>query len=166
MKRITDFRHWTTEQVSSRIFYALTGVIVLLFILFRFVGYDIPYDENPDYNAPLLTGVLVWFMILLTFAALAVALWGWQRGVRKSRGENVVINNVPARRIALSVAGGTLAVLLLTFLFSSTDALMVNGESFTDTFWLRTAGMFIGTSVLLILVATGAVVYGATRYIR
>lgn len=166
MKRITDFRHWTTEQVSGRIFYALIGVIVLLFILFRFVGYDIPYDENPDYNAPLFTGILVWFMILLTFATLVVALWGWQRGVRKLRGENVVINNVPARRITLSVAVGTLAVLLLTFLFSSTDALMVNGESFTDTFWLRTAGMFIGTSVLLILVAIGAVVYGATRYIR
>ena len=55
---------------------------------------------------------------------------------------------------------------VLTYALSSTDALMVNGERFTDTFWLRTAGMFIGTSLLLIVVAVGAIVYGSTRYIR
>lgn len=166
MSHFFDFRHSTTEQLSSRIFYIVIGVAVVLFALFRFVGYDIPYDENPDYNAPLLTGVLIWFMIVLTLATLGIAVWGWQRGVRKSRGENVVVNNVPAHRIMLSVAAGTALLFVLTFAFSSTDTLRVNGTAYTDAFWLRTAGMFIGTSVLLVIAAIVAVVYGATRYIR
>lgn len=36
-------------QLSSRIFYILIGVIVVLFALFSIIGYDMPYDDNPDY---------------------------------------------------------------------------------------------------------------------
>ena len=166
MKIDTDLRHWKTEQISGRIFYLLIALTVVLFVLFRLVGYDIPYDENPDYNAPLFTGVLIGFMLLLTLLTLGLAVWGAIRGMKKGMGENVVVNNVPARRIALSVAGGTLLLLVLTFALSSTDRLTVNGAPFTDAFWLRAAGMFIGTSLLLIVVAIAAVVFGATRYIR
>ena len=153
-------------QLSKYIFYILIGATVILFALFWIIGYDMPYVDHPDYSAPLLTGVLIWFMLLLTFATLALAVWSVARGLRKNRGENTVVNNVPVRRIAVSVVAGTILLLVATFAFSSTDALTVNGERFTDTFWLRTAGMFIGTSLLLIVVAVGAVVYGATRYIR
>jgi len=162
MKKIVDLRHLTAMQLSSRIFYILIGVIVVLFALFWIIGYDMPYDDNPDYSAPLLTDALIWFMIVLTFATLGLAVLGAVNGVRKNKGENVVVNNVPARRISVAVVVGT----VLTYALSSTDALMVNGERFTDTFWLRTAGMFIGTSLLLIVVAVGAIVYGSTRYIR
>ena len=73
---------------------------------------------------------------------------------------------MPARRITLYVVGGTIMLLVLTFALSSTESLTVNGAPFTDAFWLRAAGMFIGTSLLLIVIAIGAVVFGATRYIR
>lgn len=162
----TDWRHWKTEQISGRIFYLLIALTAVLFLLFRFVGYDIPYDENPDYNAPLFTGLLIGFMLLLTLATVGLAVWGAVRGLRKNRGENVVVNNVPARRITLYVVGGTIMLLVLTFALSSTESLTVNGAPFTDAFWLRAAGMFIGTSLLLIVIAIGAVVFGATRYIR
>ena len=148
-------------QLSSRIFYILIGVIVVLFALFWIIGYDMPYDDNPDYSAPLLTDALIWFMIVLTFATLGLAVLGAVNGVRKNKGENVVVNNV-----SVAVVVGTVLSFVLTYALSSTDALMVNGECFTDTFWLRTAGMFIGTSLLLIVVAVGAIVYGSTRYIR
>ena len=166
MKVNINLRHLTAMQLSSRIFYILIGVIVVLFALFWIIGYDMPYDDNPDYSAPLLTDALIWFMIVLTFATLGLAVLGAVNGVRKNKGENVVVNNVPARRISVAVIVGTALLLVLTYAFSSTDALLVNGERFTDTFWLRTAGMFIGTSLLLIVVAVGAVVFGATRYIR
>lgn len=166
MKKIVDLRHLTAMQLSSRIFYILIGVIVVLFALFWIIGYDMPYDDNPDYSAPLLTDALIWFMIVLTFATLGLAVLGAVNGVRKNKGENVVVNNVPVRRISVAVVVGTVLSFVLTYALSSTDALMVNGERFTDTFWLRTAGMFIGTSLLLIVVAVGAIVYGSTRYIR
>ena len=161
MKVNINLRHLTAMQLSSRIFYILIGVIVVLFALFWIVGYDMPYDDNPDYSAPLLTDALIWFMIVLTFSTFGLAVFGAVNGMRKNKGENVVVNNVPARRISVSVIIGTALLLVLTYAFSSTDALLVNGERFTDTFWLRTAGMFIGTSLLLIVVAVGAVVFGA-----
>lgn len=164
--KIPDFRHWTTETVSTRVFYLLVALVVALFALFRIVGYDTPYVENPDFNAPLLTGVLVWFMILLTLAALVLTVWGAVRGMRMNSTENRVVNNVPARRISVCVAVGTVAVLLLTFALSDTGSLRVNGAEYADGFWLRVAGMFVGTSIIMIVAAAGAVVYGSTRYIR
>ena len=166
MKGLDKLRHLTAAQISGRIFYVLIGVSVLLFALFWIVGYDMPYYDNPDCSAPVFTSALIWFMLVLTFATLALAVLGAATGMRKNRGENVVVNNVPARRIAVAVIVGTALVLGVTFAFASTDALVVNGERFADTFWLRTAGMFIGTSLSLIGVAVAAVVYGATRYIR
>ena len=45
-----------TGLIAARtqyVLYALIALIVLLFGLFFLVGFDTPYDENPDYNAPL-----------------------------------------------------------------------------------------------------------------
>lgn len=163
---LPDWRHLTVAQTASYIFYIIIGVSVLLFVLFRLVGFDMPYDENPDYNAPLLTGTLVGFMILLTVVALVMAVVSMVRSVRMNRGEDVVVNNVPARRISVAVAAATVLVLVLTFVFSSTQPLTVNGTTYADAFWLRTSGMLIATSLTLALAAIAAVVYGKTRNIR
>ena len=155
MKKI-DFRHYATERLSGFVFYVLIGLIVVLGLLFRLIGYDMPYEYNFDYNAPLLTGAVVTFMLLLTGGTL----------VRINGDENRVVNNIPARRISVCVALGTLLLLVLTFALSSTDALKVNGAAYTDTFWLRASGMFVGTSLLMVVAAIAAVVFGATLYIR
>ena len=165
MKKI-DFRHYATERLSGFVFYVLIGLIVVLGLLFRLIGYDMPYEYNFDYNAPLLTGAVVTFMLLLTGGTLVLMVWTMIRGMRINGDENRVVNNIPARRISVCVALGTLLLLVLTFALSSTDALKVNGAAYTDTFWLRASGMFVGTSLLMIVAAIAAVVYGATRYIR
>lgn len=166
---VRKFFNWhglTTEQLSSRVFYILIGVTVVLFCLFRFVGFDIPYDENPDYNAPLFTGIIVSFMLLLTVATLVLMVWGMAWGIRKNSDENKVVNNIPARRISLCVATGFVAVLLVTFAFSDATPIRVNGSDYTDAFWLRMAGMFVGSSLFMIVAAVAAAIFGATRYIR
>ena len=43
---------------------------------------------------------------------------------------------------------------------------MVNGENFTDSFWLRITDMFVNSSLLLLVLAAGVVAFGATRYYR
>ena len=154
MKKI-DLRHCATERLSGFVFYVLIGLIVVLGLLFRLIGYDMPYEYNFDYNAPLLTGGPLLLMVCTMI-----------RGMRLNSDENRVVNNIPARRISVCVALGTLLLLVLTFALSSTDALKVNGAAYTDNFWLRASGMFVGTSLLMIVAAIAAVVYGATRYIR
>lgn len=161
--RLSDLRRMNAGQTARCVFYAVVAVSAVLFALFRFVGFDIPYDENPDYNAPLLTGTLVGFMLVLVAATLALAVWSFVRAARMNRGTGRVVNNIPARRITLGVAGGTAATLLVTLAASSSDTLTVNGAQFADAFWLRVSGMFIGTSVLMIAAAIAAVVFGTTR---
>ena len=81
MKKISDWRLLSTEQISSRIFYVIVALSAVLFVLFWLIGYDMPYEEDPEYNAPLLTGVLVSFMIVLTIAAVVLMTWGLIRSV-------------------------------------------------------------------------------------
>ena len=49
MKKI-DLRHCATERLSGFVFYVLIGLIVVLGLLFRLIGYDMPYEYNFDYN--------------------------------------------------------------------------------------------------------------------
>lgn len=164
--KVKDLRLLSNMQISNLVLYVLIGITALVFLLFRLVGFNLPYDENPDYNAPLFTGMLIAFMLLLTLATLVLAVWSLLRSSRMNRSENIIVNNIPARRISVGVAVGTALLLVLTFALSSTDAITVNGTSFGDSFWLRASGMFIGTSIMLIAAAVAAVVYGATRNIR
>ena len=161
--RPKDLRRQPTARLANLVFYVLIGIAAVVFALFRLVGFDIPYDENPDYNAPLLTGVLIVFMLCLVAGALALAVWSYVRAARMSARENRVVNNVPARRIAATVACAVAVALVATFLLSSTDAITVNGARYDDPFWLRASGMFIATSILMILAAVAAVAFGATR---
>ena len=85
MKVNINLRHLTAMQLSSRIFYILIGVIVVLFALFWIIGYDMPYDDNPDYSAPLLTDALIWFMIVLTFSTFGLAVFGAVNDMRKNK---------------------------------------------------------------------------------
>lgn len=150
-------------NVSHLVFYIIIAFFTLLFLLFRFVGFDIPYEDNPDYNAPLLTSLLITSMLVLVAGTLALSVWSFVRKARMNKGDNRIVNNIPVHRITLGVIICTAALLLITFLCSSTDTLTVNGSRFTDSFWLRMSGMFIGTSIIMICAAVAALVYGITR---
>ncbi|HCC88090.1 MAG TPA: hypothetical protein DEQ17_07860 [Prevotella sp.] len=157
----TDYR-----KLPSRVLYALSGVIVLVFALFWLVGFDRPYEDDGNFNAPLFTDVLLVFMLLLTAGAIGVAAWSAVRSGKVNGGGARVVNNIPVRKIGLAVATGTAIMLVLTFLFASSDTMKINGLNYTDTFWLKASGMFVSTTLVMIFVAIAAIVYGATRYIR
>lgn len=57
-------------QMSTRMLYAMIGVTAVVFALFYLVGYDMPYVFDPDYNAPLLTDIVLIFIYLMV-----VGLW-------------------------------------------------------------------------------------------
>lgn len=158
---MTDYR-----KLPSRVLYVLSGITVLVFALFWLVGFDRPYEDDGNFSAPLFTDVLLVFMLLLTAGAIGVAAWSAVRSGKVSGGGERVVNNIPVRKIGLAVAIGTVVMLFLTFLLASTDPMKINGLNYTDKFWLRTSGMFVSTSLVMIFLAIAAVVYGATKYIR
>ena len=65
----------SSENISQRIFYLLIGLAVLVFGLFFLVGYDMPFVENPDFNAPLFTDVLIVLMWLFLIGGVGLAVY-------------------------------------------------------------------------------------------
>lgn len=159
-------RKLPAERISQTVLYAIVGLVAVVFALFRFVGYDTPYYDNPELNAPLLTDVLVGFMSLLTLAAVITVLCAACRSFGKNRNAAKVVNGIPAARLARIVAAVVALTLAATFMLGSTRPVAVNGEAYTDTFWLRTADMFVNSSLLLVCLAVCAVAFGATRSVR
>ena len=165
MKHLFEFRKKSAEQVSQRIFYILIALAVLLFGLFFLVGYDMPFEENPDFNAPLFTDVLIGLMWLFLVGGIGLAIYSMWKDYRGSRSE-AVVNGVPVRRIFRITWIGLLALLVLTFALGSSAPMLINGENYADWLWLKLSDMFVITSLLMLLAGMGAVIFGATRYIR
>ena len=155
----------SAEQVSQRIFYILIALAVLVFGLFFLVGYDMPFEENPDFNAPLFTDVLISLMWLFLVGGIGLAIYSMWRDYRGGRSE-AVVNGVPVRRIFRITWLGMLALLVLTFALGSSDPMLINGENYADWLWLKLSDMFVITSLLMLLAGIGAVIFGATRYVR
>lgn len=154
------------KKLPSRLLYVLSGIIVLVFALFWLVGFDRPYEDDGNFNAPLFTDALLVLMLLLTAGAIGVAAWSAIRSGKVSGCGERVVNNIPVRKVGMVVAVGTAVMLLFTFLLASSSPMKINGLYYTDAFWLKASGMFVSTSLAMILVAVATVVYGATKYIR
>jgi len=157
--------NWQTERISRSVLYAIIALSALVFGLFYLVGYDTPDAENANFNSPMFTSAVIILAILLVIAVVAITVWAFIRSI-KSRERSGNSNNIPARKIANITAGATCVVMILSFLFGSDAEMNINGKLFTDHFWLKTAGMFVSTCLVMIALAICAAIYGATRYYR
>lgn len=71
---------------SRTILIILVALTVIVFALFWLVGFDMPFFDNPKFNAPLLTDVVIYFVYLMLFLAIAavvVSMSGWARRMKK-----------------------------------------------------------------------------------
>lgn len=155
-----------TEKISRMVLYGLIAVSVIVFGLFFMVGFNRPWTGNPSYNAPLLTDVVLALMLMLVVGTIGVTIWAVSTALKKRGANSGWDNNVPTRRIALTVGVSVLLLLGVSFLAGSSATMLVNGKPYDDSFWLKTADMFIVASLGLLLAAIAAVIYGATRYYR
>lgn len=164
--RLDKIKSWSAEKISQRVFYVLIGLAVVIFGLFFLVGYDMPFDENPDFNAPLFTDVLIILMWGLLFFAIALGIYSIVRSYRKTVRSKKVVNGIPENKIFRFTWLFTVVLLIVTFLVGSSVPMLVNGNDYTDWLWLKLSDMFVCSSVVMLLAAMIAVGYGATRYIR
>ena len=162
----SKLKNWSSEKISQRVFYILLGLAVLVFGLFFLVGYDMPFEENPDFNAPLFTDVLIILMGVLLVAAVVLAIISIINSYRKTTKQESKVNGVPEKKIFRLTWTFTLLLLVVTFLIGSSVPLLVNGEQYVDWLWLKASDMFVDSSIVMLLFAILAVCFGATRYIR
>ena len=164
--KLMHFHNRSTERISQYILYALIALTAVVFVLFWLVGYDRPFVNDPNFVEPLFTNVLLIFMFLLFVVAVAVAVWSVSESLKKRGQSDRMSNNIPIKTISYSVAGLTCLLLIFTFLLGSPSAMNVNGHVYADHFWLKMSDMFVNTSLALIIVAVGTVLFGLTRYYR
>lgn len=112
------------------------------------------------YETPLFVDLLLGFIYVLIAAAIGLCLWSVSRTFRQ-RERKVTADDKLARRLAWIMSSALVFVLLVTCLFASTQPLHINGEPFSDTFWLRVSDMLINSSVILILIAAICVALSA-----
>lgn len=163
---LNGIRQWPAEKIAGRVLMTLIILSAILFALFYLIGFDTPFIDDANFNAPILTDVLLAYMYLLLAATIAVCVCSVWRGLKcRNKSENIV-NGIPAGKITYGSAGLLIISLTVTFATSSAEPLKINGTDFTDTFWLKATDMLINTSILLIAVALCAVGYGLSGYNR
>ena len=160
------FAKLAEERISQRVFYVLIGIAALVFVLFFSVGFYTPFAENPAFNAPLLTDALIVFMWILLGLTVLVMLLSVFHTVKIISVKQRVVNGIPTYKITIAVFGTTFLCLVLSFLFGSSDSMVINGTTYADKFCLKASDMFVTSSLVLLLAAIGASVFGATRYYR
>ncbi|GAB6975350.1 hypothetical protein [Prevotella falsenii] len=166
MKLKNRFANLAEERISQRVLYVLTGIAALIFVLFFSVGFYVPLAENPAFNAPLLTDALIVFMWILFGLTVLVMLLSVFHTVKTISVKQRVVNGIPTYRITTVVFGTTFVCLVLSFVFGSSDSMVINGATYADKFWLKASDMFVTSSLVLLLAAIGVTVFGATRYYR
>ena len=62
----------------------LVAVTALVFTAFWLVGYDMPYEEDADFNAPLLTDMLMGYIYLLLAVCIGVTVYSVIHGIKTS----------------------------------------------------------------------------------
>ena len=152
----------SAERISKRVFIALLAVIAVVFVAFYLIGFNRPYADDPNFNEPLLTDVVLVFMFLILLLAVAAAIWGMVRAVRM-RDDLPSDNASTPYRYGWMVAGGTVVLMALTFLLGSTAPIWVNGAVYDNAFWLKTANMFVWSSVIMIIAAAAAAAFYTFR---
>ena len=157
---------YNIKKKQSWIIIGLIAISAVVFIAFWCVGYDMPYEEDADFNAPLLTDMLLGFIYLLTVVAIGVTVYSIVHGIKTRGRQSLTENGVPAGRITIITWGVTFALLASTFALGSTDPIKVNGKDFCESIWLRLSDMFIISSGVMILIAIAAMVFGMSGYSR
>ena len=161
MKKKVNVNNW-----QSWLKIGLVAISAVVFALFWLVGYDMPYEEDADFNAPLLTDVLIGYVYLLTAAAVGVAVFSAIHGIRTRSRQCGVENGVPTARINTITWIITALLLAGSFACATTEPIKVNGKLYSETIWLRLSDMFIVTSGVMILLAVIAVAFGMSGYSR
>ena len=62
------------SRLSRIVLIVLVTVTVIVFRAFWLVGFDTPFFDDPQFNAPLFTDVVILFIYIMLFLAVTVVL--------------------------------------------------------------------------------------------
>ena len=95
----------TAEQVSTRVLVVLVVLAVVVFNAFFLIGYDVPFEDNPEFNAPRLTDLVLVFIYVLVLLAAILAVTAIAISLKARDKAQGKANNIPSAKIAWGTAG-------------------------------------------------------------
>lgn len=145
------------EKLSFVVLCAIMLVAAVVFGMFYFIGYEDIYLDNPEFNSPRYTGLLLVFIYALILAMLLLCVASVVYAIRKRKREVSAGADTWGMSVVL-VLGLVLGVcLVVTFFFASDTPLEIHGSVYAESFWLKLAGMFVSTILIFVLLAVGVV---------
>lgn len=160
---INRLKQLSAADIARIVLYALLALVVVMFGLFYLVGYNHPFDENPEYNAPELSGALVTFTLVFVVLTAVVWLSAVVVGIKRRNKAVKESHRASASRIAIVVGAITLAVLIITFALGSSSPMIINRATYDSVFWLKAADMFINSIIAMLVFAAIVLAYGMAK---
>ncbi|MBO4658488.1 MAG: hypothetical protein J5637_02575 [Prevotella sp.] len=154
---------WIPEKGSQRVLFAIIAVTAVVFAAYYLIGFNHPFPDDPDFNEPRLTDVLLWLMAAVVLFAIATAVWAIAVAVKRQKNQARMVNRVPVAVISSVVVAITVGILVVAFLMGSSDGVVVNGKQYADSMWLKAADMFVIASVAMIVLSVGLVAFSSIR---
>lgn len=119
-----------------------------------------------DLFSSILADVMLIACYILMAAALIVVVLSIAKSVKSHSLQSNDSGGVPVARISYGCIGVTVACLIMTFITGSAETMKINGEDYSNWFWLKATDMLINTSIVLFVVAAAGVAYGLSGHIR
>ena len=65
------------NRLSKRLHYGVIAIIAIVFGAFYLIGFNLPFLEDPTFNAPLMTDAVIWLTVLLLVVLLCLVAWSY-----------------------------------------------------------------------------------------
>lgn len=142
-------------KISYYVLYALFAIIGVVLVLFYGVGFDT--TNAAGLTEPQYTDALIYLKYALVAITVALAVLAGLAQFVSSLKDN------PKGAVKTVVALIALvAVVAISYGMGSAEPIMVNGEPYNDTFWLKVTDMFIYSMYILGVIAAVAALINMT----
>ena len=99
--------------------------------------------------------ITMYIVIFLAMSALALSL-AWRMMItRKASG---IVNNIPVRKIKITVMAIVIIILALSYALCNTEPLHIGKQIYTEESWIRIANMLVTTGMAIIGIATATII--------
>lgn len=122
--------------------------------------------EEFDLFSSVLADIMLIASYILMAGALIAVVISIVKSVKCHSLQSSDNGGVPIAKISYGCIGFVVVCLLLTFVTGSADTMKINGEDYSNWFWLKATDMLVNTSIVLFVVAAAGVAYGVSGHIR
>lgn len=147
-----------TEKITKYTLWALMAGCVVVMVLFAAVGYDTPYEENPDFADPMFTDLLLGWTSFLVIAAIGVTVWGVFHGLlTKGTGTQKETGLVAhTNALAWGICAASVVLGIIVGMINKGEVMLINGKDFNVGG--EDAGDIIATDLCIVSIAILVVV--------